>query len=74
MNYYFFIHGNKMEELRVVCLHQYSCSWAVEHFEGGCIKEQIKWAEAHVATLEVENNKEMGMNGAVLRRNYKILL
>jgi hypothetical protein len=45
----------------------------VEHLEGGCIKEQIKWAESHVA-LEVENNKEMGMNGAVLRRNNKILL
>ena len=59
-----------MEELTVV-LHQYKCSSEVEHLEGGCIKEQIKWAESHVATLEVENNKEMGMNGAVLKEKLQ---
>ena len=31
----------------------------------------MNWAEALVATLEVENNKEMGMNGAVLKEKLQ---
>ena len=59
-----------MEELTVV-LHQYKCSSELEHLEGGGIKEQIKWAEALVAALEVENNKEMGMNGVVVKEKLQ---
>ena len=70
MNTIFGFIGTEMEELTVV-LHQYKCSSKVGHLEGGGIKEQMNWAEALVAALEVENNKEMGMNGAVLKEKLQ---
>ncbi|KAF7005027.1 hypothetical protein CFC21_020178 [Triticum aestivum] len=50
----------------------YKCSSELEHLEGGGIKEQIKWAEALVAALEVENHKEMGLKGETTTFCYQL--